>query len=296
MIQIKECPVCRSKSFKPVFEVTDYVVSGDSFGIVECGSCRIRLTQPVPDEKEILPYYDTDDYVSHSETTRGFINRLYAVVRKAMIIRKRKLAQSLGPGGSGRLLEIGCGAGAFLNEMYRSGWEVLGIEPNRRVRDTVIERYGLAVISPEEWFTQPESSYDVIALWHVLEHLHDLDDYLRRISTSLEDDGVLIVAVPNYCSYDAGYYQSRWAAYDVPRHLYHFTCESMTDLLKRYGLTVTAIRRLPLDAFYVSMLSEKYQEGFIARGLWIGLISCLRALISVKRSSSIIYIARHANS
>ncbi len=135
----------------------------------------------------------------------------------------------------------------------------------------------------------------MIALWHVLEHLHDLDDYLRRISTSLEDDGVLIVAAPNYCSYDAGYYQSRWAAYDVPRHLYHFTCESMTDLLKRYGLTVTAIRRLPLDAFYVSMLSEKYQEGFIARGLWIGLISCLQALISVKRSSSIIYIARHTN-
>jgi len=291
-----ECPVCRSKSFNPVFEATDHVVSGDSFGIVECGDCHVRLTRPIPDEKEILPYYDTDDYVSHSETTRGFINRLYTVVRKAMIIRKRKLAQSLGPGGSGRLLEIGCGAGAFLNEMYRSGWEVLGIEPNRRVRDTIIERYGLAVISPEEWFKQPESSYDVIALWHVLEHLHDLDDYLCRISTSLEDDGVLIVAAPNYCSYDAGYYQSSWAAYDVPRHLYHFTCESMSDLLKRYGLTVTAIRRLPLDAFYVSMLSEKYQEGFTARGLWIGLMSCLQALINVKRSSSIIYIAGHKNS
>jgi len=213
-----------------------------------------------------------------------------------MIIRKRKLAQSLGPGGSGRLLEIGCGAGAFLNEMHRSGWEVLGIESNGRVRDAVKERYGLAVRSSEEWFTQPESPYDVIALWHVLEHLHNLDDYLHRIKTFLEDEGVLIVAVPNYCSYDAGYYQSHWAAYDVPRHLYHFTCESMTDLLKRYGLAVTTIKQLPFDAFYISMLSEKYQEGFTARGLWIGLISCLQALINVKCSSSIIYVARHANS
>ena len=274
----------------------DYIVSGDSFSIVECGDCHIRLTQPVPDEKEILPYYDTDDYISHSETTRGFINKLYAVVRRVMIIRKRKLVQSLGQCGSGRLLEIGCGAGAFLNEMYRSGWEVLGIEPDKRARDTVIERYGLAVRSSEEWFTQPESSFDVIALWHVLEHLHDLDGYLRRISTSLEDNGVLIVAVPNYCSYDAEYYQSRWAAYDVPRHLYHFTWESMTALLKRYGLAVTMIKRLPFDAFYVSMLSEKYQEGYAARGLWIGLMSCLQALTDVKRSSSIIYVARHANS
>ena len=296
MIQIKECPVCRSKSFNPVFEATDHVVSGDSFGIVECGDCHVRLTRPIPDEKEILPYYDTDDYVSHSETTRGFINRLYAVVRKAMIIRKRKLAQSLGPGGSGRLLEIGCGAGAFLNEMYRSGWEVLGIEPNRRVRDTIIERCGLAVVSPEEWFTQPQSSYGVIALWHVLEHLHNLDDYLRRIKTSLEDDGVLIVAVPNYRSYDAEYYQSRWAAYDVPRHLYHFACESMRALLQRHGLAITAIRQLPFDAFYVSMLSEKYQEGWIARGMGVGLISYLRALTDTKRSSSIIYIIRHMNS
>lgn len=296
MIQIKECPVCRSKNFDAVFEVTDYVASGDSFSIVECGSCHVRLTRPVPGEKEIRSYYDSDDYISHSETTRGFINKLYAVVRRVMIIRKRKLTQSLGPGGSGRLLEIGCGAGAFLNEMHRSGWDVSGIEPDRRVRDTVIERYGLAVISPEEWFTQPQSSYGVIALWHVLEHLHNLDDYLRRIKTSLEDDGVLIVAVPNYYSYDAEYYQSRWAAYDAPRHLYHFTWESMTALLKRNGLTITAIKRLPLDAFYVSMLSEKYQEGFTARGLWIGLISCLRALVDVKRSSSIIYIARHANS
>ncbi|UCH63255.1 MAG: class I SAM-dependent methyltransferase [Fidelibacterota bacterium] len=295
MIQIEECPVCRSKSLNPVFKTTDCVVSGDSFGIVECGSCQIRLTQPIPDEEEILSYYDSEDYISHSETTRGLINRLYAVVRKVMIVRKRKLAQSLGPSEPGKLLEIGCGAGAFLNGMNQSGWEVLGIEPDERIRDAVRARYGLAVVSPEEWFSQPESSYDVITLWHVLEHLHNLDDYLRKISTSLEDDGVLIVAVPNYYSYDAEYYQSRWAAYDVPRHLYHFTYKSLTELLKHHGLTVTAIRRLPFDAFYVSMLSEKYKEGFTARGLLIGLISCLKAFINVRRSSSIICIAEHKN-
>ena len=295
MIQIKECPVCRSRSFNPVFTAEDHVVSGDSFDIIECGSCHVRLTRPIPDEKEILPYYDTDDYVSHSETTPGIINKLYAVVRKVMITRKRKLVQSLGQGRPGRLLEIGCGAGAFLNEMRQSGWEVLGVESNRRARDTVMKKYGLVTRSPGEWFAQPESSYDVIALWHVLEHLHNLDGYLRRIQTCLKDDGALIVAVPNYRSFDAEYYQSRWAAYDVPRHLYHFTCESMTDLLKRYGLTITTIKRLPFDAFYVSMLSEKYQGGIVARGLGVGIVSYLQALAETKRSSSIIYIIRHIN-
>lgn len=295
MIQIKECPVCQSRSFNPVFTVTDHVVSGDSFDIIECGGCHVRLTRPIPDEKEILPYYDTNDYVSHSETTRGAINKLYAVVRRVMVTRKRKLVQSLGRGRPGRLLEIGCGAGAFLNEMHQSGWEVLGVETNRRARDTVMEKYGLVARSPGEWFAQPESSHDVIALWHVLEHLHNLDGYLRRIRTCLKDDGVLIVAVPNYRSFDAEYYQSRWAAYDVPRHLYHFTCESMTDLLKCYGLTITTIKRLPFDAFYVSILSEKYQGGIVARGLGVGIVSYLQALADTKRSSSIIYVIRHMN-
>lgn len=295
MNKIEECPSCQSVSFNPVFTAADHVVSGDLFDIIECDNCHIRLTNPIPDEKEILPYYDSDDYVSHSETTRGAINKLYAVVRRVMLIRKRKVIQSLGPGRSGKLLEIGCGAGAFLNEMHRSGWEVLGIEPNRRARDTVMRKYSLAVRSPEEWFTQPESSYDVIALWHVLEHLHSLDGYLRRIRTCLEDNGVLIVAVPNYRSFDGEYYQSRWAAYDLPRHLYHFTYESMTVLLKRYGLTITTIKRLPFDAFYASMLSEKHSEGFVARGLWIGLRSYLQALGDTKRSSSIIYVVRHMN-
>lgn len=295
MIQVEECPVCRSDKLGQIFAAVDHLVSGEAFDILECDNCHVRLTSPVPDGAEILPYYDSDEYVSHSETTRGILNKLYAVVRGVMLVRKRKLIQSLRAGRSGKLLEIGCGAGAFLNEMHRAGWEVLGIEPHRQAREAIASKYDLTARSPEEWFTQPESSYDVIVLWHVLEHLPNLDAYLHRIKTCLHADGVLIVALPNYHSFDAEYYQSRWAAYDVPRHLYHFTYESMAALLERYGFAIAAIKRLPFDPFYIALLSEKYQEGMLARGLWVGLRSYLQALAEKKRSSSIIYVIGHAD-
>ncbi|MFC1543079.1 class I SAM-dependent methyltransferase [Candidatus Neomarinimicrobiota bacterium] len=295
MIEVQECPVCKSDRLSLVFAAVDHLISGDSFNIVECDCCHIRLTSPIPDDLENSPYYDSDDYISHSETTEGIINKVYAVARTLMLVRKRNLVQSSGRFRPGKLLEIGCGAGVFLNEMHLSGWEVRGIEPNKKARETVMRKYGLAVESIEEWFAQPGSSYDVIALWHVLEHLHNLDEYLRLINTCLKSDGRLILAVPNYYSFDADYYQAHWAAYDVPRHLYHFTYESMTELSERYGLAIAAIKQLPFDPFYVSILSEKYQEGLIARGLWIGLLSYLQALGNKKRSSSIIYVLKHKN-
>lgn len=174
--------------------------------------------------------------------------------------------------------------------MHSAGWQVAGIESDGKTRDQVHERYGLEVFSPEDWFSSERSEFDMITLWHALEHLHGLNRYLRQIRLCLAMDGFLLVAVPNHTSLDASFYQSYWAAYDVPRHLYHFSYESMTALLDRYGFRVTRIKQLPFDPFYASILSEKTLGGSVLRGIWVGFRSYSKALSNARRSSSILFI------
>ena len=179
--------------------------------------------------------------------------------------------------------------------MHNAGWNVFGLEPDEGARKLANTNYQLQIDSPEKLFEFSENSFDVITMWHVLEHVHRLDDNIKQISKILNPDGILLIAVPNYTSYDADHYHTHWAAYDVPRHLNHFSPRSMRTLLNRFHLKLEKMKRMPFDSFYVSMLSEKYKGGSIFKAFWNGLCSNLKALFNTERCSSIIYIVHKNN-
>ena len=192
----------------------------------------------------------------------------------------------------GRILDIGCGTGEFLNTLKKRSWNVTGVEPDDGAREMAINNFGISVFPVEDLMGLPEEKYDALTMWHVLEHVHELDSYMVKIRSLIKADGVIVIAVPNYNSHDAEVYEKVWAAYDVPRHLYHFTKTSMETLLKRHQLKLEQIKIMPFDSFYVSMLSEKYRGGSIIRAFFVGLKSWWQSLSRNDRCSSVIYIIR----
>jgi SAM-dependent methyltransferase len=192
------------------------------------------------------------------------------------------------------LLDIGAGTGAFANQMVQSGWNVLGLEPDEFAREKALSNYDLKLQELTALSSLVGETFDAITLWHVLEHVHDLHGYLEKFLEILKPEGRLIVAVPNYTSYDASYYKENWAAYDVPRHLYHFSPKSMHILLEKKGFVLETIKPMWFDSFYVSMLSEKYKYGKqnLLRAIWVGLRSNYKALSVTEKCSSVIYVIR----
>lgn len=295
MIHHQQCPVCHDRNIRALFKAKDFTVSQTVFPIWACGACEALFTQDVPDEHEIGRYYQSDDYVSHSDTKRGLVNRLYHVVRDYTLVQKKKLLVSVTGVSNGRILDIGCGTGAFLDQMKSAGWSVTGLEPDESARRKAAELYGISPLTPTNLFNLPEGSFHAISMWHVLEHVHDLHGYLEQIRRLLADQGRLFIAVPNHTSADAATYQSYWAAYDVPRHLYHFSPACMRKLLSSHGMKVTGVRPMWFDAFYVSMLSEQYRNSKPSfarplKGCWHGLISNITALVNREKCSSLIYV------
>ncbi|MBS1566459.1 MAG: class I SAM-dependent methyltransferase, partial [Bacteroidetes bacterium] len=240
------------------------------------------------------PYYQSAAYVSHTDTKEGLVNRLYHMVRKRTLRGKRSLIKKLTGLPTGRLLDIGAGTGAFANIMQQGGWQVTALEPDSDTRKRALELYGLAVLPADALLQLPEGSFDVITMWHVLEHVHDLHGYIAQIKKLLSPNGRLVIAVPNYTSYDAGYYRQFWAAYDVPRHLYHFSPASMHGLLAQYQLELIGCRPMWFDSFYVSMLSWSYKTGHnnLLRSFWVGLLSNIHTMLNRQRCSSLIYVSR----
>lgn len=288
----KQCPVCGSVQQQEIFAVKDHTVSQESFMILECGSCSLRYTQGVPDEKAIGPYYHAEDYISHTNTSKGLINRLYQWVRKRTIRGKLRLVQRTTGLKKGRHLDVGSGTGTFAYAMQTAGWDTTGLEPDPDARAMAKKLYGIGLQQVADLYQLPEQAFDVITLWHVMEHVHDLHAYVKRMQQLLKRDGKLIVAVPNYTSKDAAIYGAYWAAYDVPRHLYHFSPASVRTLMKEHGLEVKAYKPMWYDSFYISMLSNKYQKGSmgLVSAVWNGFRSNLKALSDVQRCSSVIYI------
>ena len=294
LITYQKCPACNSAAISKVFSCKDHTVSNEFFEVWHCSGCTLRFTQHVPSEQAIGPYYQSPEYVSHSDTRKGFINRLYHTVRNHTLKSKRALLTGLVGSSSATLLDAGAGTGAFANAMQQHGWSVAGIEPDESARKTAKKNYGIDLQTPEKLTLLQTESFDVVTLWHVLEHVHDLHNYLESFNRLLKHDGTLVIAVPNYCSYDAKVYDNCWAAYDVPRHLYHFSPKSMETLLSKHGFFVSQKKPMWFDSFYVSMLSEKYRakNGSLIRAFWNGLISNAKALADTNKCSSIIYIAK----
>ncbi|MEO0474337.1 MAG: class I SAM-dependent methyltransferase, partial [Bacteroidota bacterium] len=239
-------------------------------------------------------YYQSEEYISHSNTNKGFINGIYQIVRNITLRQKRKLVERLSGKKSGLILDIGCGTGEFLGTMKQAGWDTKGLEPDEGARQQAIQHFDLSVDPSDQLFSLEENKFDVISMWHVLEHVHQLQDYISKIRKLLKKDGTLIIAVPNFQSTDAEHYDSKWAAYDVPRHLYHFNPLAMDTLMGKHQFTVHDHRRMPFDAFYVSMLSEQYRHGKLRLipAFFSGLASWWHNLFHKKRGSSIIYVIR----
>lgn len=299
MIHYTSCPVCGSQAIHLQLTARDHTVSQKEFPIWHCNSCTARFTQDVPEAEAIGEYYASEDYVSHSDTRKGLINSLYHLVRKQTLQSKRRLIINETGKLKGKILDIGCGTGAFLHHMAAADWAVTGLEPDKKAREKAAALYQLEPLDPGNLYTLHPASFDAITMWHVLEHVHDLHGYLERLSLLLAPGGKIFIAVPNYSSRDAVIYGKFWAAYDVPRHLYHFTPRSMEQLLGSYRLTAGE-QRLKLlgckpmwfDSYYVSMLSEKYKNGRgnILRAAWNGLLSNRFAGRDRKKCSSVIYV------
>ncbi|HKZ66498.1 MAG TPA: class I SAM-dependent methyltransferase [Chitinophagaceae bacterium] len=286
------CPVCNSPDIKNVLQVKDYTVSREFFTIAECKSCTLRFTQDVPAENAIAPYYKSEDYISHTNTAKGLINRLYHSVRKGTIVRKRKLIETITGIKTGRMLDVGSGIGSFVNEMKQHGWEATGLEPDVDARKIARDLYHLELADTGQFYQLPAGYFDVITLWHVLEHVHDLSKYIQQLKIVLKEKGKLFIAVPNYTAADATIYREYWAAYDVPRHLYHFSPRSMQILMEKNGLNVLHYKPMWYDSFYISLLSSKYKTGktnWLA-AFWNGLRSNLAAIGDNRKCSSVIYV------
>ena len=255
--RLENCPICGKTEFKNKLIVQDNTVSHESFAIVQCAGCGFQFTNPRPGPADIGRYYESDEYVSHNSGAAGLINKAYKVARFFTMRRKVSLLNKLAPR-RGQLLDYGCGTGHFLAAAKSAGWQVSGLEPNARARAEASERLGQPVGQESLASFQP-GTFDAITLWHVLEHVHLLNETLAQLTALLKPDGVLLIAVPNVESLDAQHYRELWAAYDVPRHLYHFAPKTMGQLLKKHKLVIHQTLPMPLDAYYVSMLSEKHK-------------------------------------
>ena len=295
-IHYSECPVCNSQNINPLLTIKDYSVSKQDFVIWQCTECSLRFTQDVPDENSISSYYKSPDYISHSNTNKGFINKTYQKVRNYTLEEKAKLIIKETHETSGSLLDIGSGTGAFLAVMKKKGWEVKGIEPDEDARRLTKQLYNLDIDNPTVLNSIRGSSFNAITLWHVLEHVHQLHDYIEHLKRILKPQGKFFIAVPNYQSTDSNIYRSYWAAYDVPRHLYHFSPNSIEVLMQKHGLKVDARKPMWFDSFYISMLSSKYKTGKTKyiKAFINGLRSNVTALLNKERCSSLIYIISKA--
>jgi len=291
-VHYTNCPICNAQDFKKKLTAKDYTVSGHSFDIMQCVQCSLCFTQDAPDAAHIGPYYKSEEYISHTDTSKGMVNRLYQKVRKRTLKSKRKLIQQTTGLLKGNLLDVGSGTGAFVNEMKQNGWEVKGLEPDEDARAVAKKTFDVSLDTMNELWSLETGTYNAITLWHVLEHVHDLQAYMARLNELLAENGKLIIAVPNYTSKDAQLYGSYWAAWDVPRHLYHFSPASMNLLAEKHNLKIINYKPMWFDSFYVSMLSSKYKTGAtkLLGAFLSGLRSNIKALGNVQRCSSIIYI------
>jgi 2-polyprenyl-3-methyl-5-hydroxy-6-metoxy-1,4-benzoquinol methylase len=288
---IPECPVCNNNVFIDRYEVKDYLVSGEEFKIMSCKNCGLHFTNPRPLEDNINEYYDSVNYISHTDEAEGLINTIYKKVRDFTVKKKVNLIFNLNKKKAGKLLDVGCGSGFFLSNAKTAGWKTLGVEPDEKTRVSVQQK-GIDVLPLSNLSEIESDSFDVITLWHVLEHTHFPNKTLNELKRILKPNGSLIIAVPNRLSFDAKYYKNYWAAFDVPRHLFHFSKKNIFQLAENAGLKVNQIKPMLFDAYYVSLISEKHKKGYLLTAIIVGALSNFIGWFK-KEYSSHIYILNY---
>ena len=276
--------------------VKDHSVSGEEFELLVNNEFGFLETHPQPASDKLPEYYKSDDYISHTDSKRNLLEEAYHVVRNISLKRKLKLINSFASEDK-KLLDVGCGTGDFLQIAQQVNWTVTGIEPNEEARRIANSKTNNSVFNVKQLLEFEKQSFDVITLWHVLEHLPNLNEHVSILKSLLKEKGNLIIAVPNYKSYDAMYYKNFWAAFDAPRHLWHFNQESVAKLFANENMEVVEILPMKFDAYYVSLLSEKYKSGWmnIFNAIRVALISNLKAKGTGEYSSLIYVIKKRSN-
>ncbi|TAF56120.1 MAG: class I SAM-dependent methyltransferase [Sphingobacteriia bacterium] len=292
VLHLTACPVCSGTQIRYVLTGKDHSVSQQSFEVWECRNCTHRFTQNIPDPSAIGAYYQFEAYVSHTDSKKGLVNQLYHWVRRWTLQLKARQVIAWTQRKTGKALDVGAGTGDFLATLRHKGWQVQGLEPDANARQLAQAKHGLTLESPERLFDLPAQSFDLISLWHVLEHVHQLADYTAAFERLLKPDGVLVLALPNYTSADARHYAHDWAAWDLPRHLHHFSPLSVQNALSRAGFRLQSTAPMWFDAFYVSLLSEQHRHSKLALflGFFRGMQSNLAAFFNRERCSSLVYV------
>lgn len=293
LYSIAQCQVCGGKGFRDAIQATDHSVSGERFQIVSCATCGAWFTSPRPGPKNIGAYYQSNSYISHTNSRKSLVDKAYQLVRNITLSHKRKLIRSFAPRGS--VLDIGCGTGQFLKHMKDSGYEITGVEPDssaRGIAETTCEQKIHASVDD----LSSSQQFDVITMWHVLEHVPDLQSTFNNLGRLISDRGLLFIAIPDRESWDAEHYGSFWAAYDVPRHLSHLRKADVEQLLSAHGYQLLSRRPMYFDSYYIALLSEKYHgHGFLSaafKAILLGTWSNLTAYFTHRATSSSLYIAQ----
>jgi len=287
--EISKCPICSNSNFTIYMRTKDYFFTQEEFTLSKCTNCNFVFTNPIP--INLGKYYETPDYLSHNTGDNGIMGKLYSKLRKINIKRKFKLVNNYNP--SGKILDIGCGTGELLQYFKQKNWSVSGIEPNTTARNFAKKNHKIEIWEEEMLETFSANSFDVISMWHVLEHVPDLHKRLSQIEKLLKKDGTIFIALPNLDSPDSKKYKKYWSAIDVPRHLYHFTKNTFEELISKHNMSLIHAEPMKFDSYYVSMLSEKYKKNslYLPTAFINGFTSNFKA--SKKNNySSMIYVVK----
>jgi 2-polyprenyl-3-methyl-5-hydroxy-6-metoxy-1,4-benzoquinol methylase len=288
--KLLSCPACGNNSLKPFMKVQDYSVSGEVFDLELCSDCDLVFTNPRPKLEESPRYYQSEAYISHTNSKEGLMNKAYQWARQRAIKGKiGHLSQYIEQKGS--LLDYGCGTGEFLNAAQLAGWHVRGLEIDAGARQQALQNHGLTVEDPIQLSNIPSDSIQVITLWHVLEHVHSLKETVAHFQRCLQPGGYLVIAVPNRTAYDASKFGPFWAAWDVPRHLYHFSEEPVRNLMSKNGFKHLNIKGMFFDPFYITLLSTRYKTGRsnLFQAALTGIITNMKGWSNRSFHSSLLY-------
>jgi 2-polyprenyl-3-methyl-5-hydroxy-6-metoxy-1,4-benzoquinol methylase len=278
---------------KVYLTVKDHSVSKETFGLHHDEKLDLLITFPKPTETELPSYYESEDYISHTDGKRTLFEKVYQYIKDIALKNKLNLINGLQPD-KGNLLDIGAGTGDFLAVAKQNGWKITGIEPNEKAKNIAINK-GISFVENSELLEK--ESFDTITMWHVLEHVPDLELQIKELKRLLKPNGTILIAVPNFNSYDAKHYGSYWAAYDVPRHLWHFSKTAIKLLFEKQDLHLQKVLPMKFDAFYVALLSEKYQKGKmnLINAFLVGLKSNFKGSRNLEYSSHIYVIKSDKN-